>query len=190
MELYVEDEVFSNLVNECNPESLNSLADVTPVMEDYQKCSGCHVAICQNKSDKVRVYKCAEHINCVFKVHVGGRQMNGKLVIMQNSVLRHTKVCCPSRAIDGRQRKQWRTVKVKEYVEEAAKTKVRLPTDGDVRIGSLKGDPIPHFAAYRAVWQDLRMSKHWAIEGYQHMIPYLQRVLKGHQASVIELETN
>jgi hypothetical protein len=46
MELYVEDEVFSNLVNECNPESLNSLADVTPVMEDYQKCSGCHVAIC------------------------------------------------------------------------------------------------------------------------------------------------
>jgi hypothetical protein len=47
IELYNEDVVFSNLVKERNIESsFNSLADVTPVMEDYQKRSGCHVAIC------------------------------------------------------------------------------------------------------------------------------------------------
>jgi hypothetical protein len=55
MEIYDEDVVFSNLVKECNIESFNSLADVTPVMVDYQKRSGCHVvAICRSKSDKFR----------------------------------------------------------------------------------------------------------------------------------------
>jgi hypothetical protein len=98
--------------------------------------------------------------------------MDGKYVIQQNFVLRHTKVRRPSRAIDGRQWKQRRAGKFQEYVEEAAKTKVGLPTAGDVvKTGSLKGDPIPYFAAYRAVCQGSRMSKHRAIEGYQQMIP-------------------
>ena len=81
--------------------------------------------------------------------------------------------------------------KVQDYVEEAAKTKVGLPTAGDVvKTGSLKGDPIPYFAAYRrAVCQDSQMSKHMAIEGYQQMNPYLQR-LKGNRASIIERKTN
>ncbi len=91
-----------------------------------------------------RVYKCAELINCVFKVHVGSRQMEGKYVIKQNSVLRHNKVSRPSRAIDGQQWKQRRAGNVQDYVDEAAKTKVGLPSAGDVvKTGSLKGDPIP-----------------------------------------------
>ena len=92
--------MFSNLVKELNIEPFNSLADVIPVMEDYQKGSGWHVAIRWTKSHTFRVYKHAEHPNCEFKVPVGKRQVDGKIVIMHNSILRHTKVCRPSRAID------------------------------------------------------------------------------------------
>jgi hypothetical protein len=92
--------VFSNLVKELNIEPFNSLADVIPVMEDYQKGSGWHVAIRWTESHTFRVYKHAEHPNCEFKVPVGNRQVDGKIVIMHNSILRHTKVCRPLRAID------------------------------------------------------------------------------------------
>ncbi|KAI2507338.1 hypothetical protein MHU86_7058 [Fragilaria crotonensis] len=63
MKDHVEDVVFSKLVKERNIESFKSLADVTPVMEQYQKQSGCQVAICRSEVDKFRVYKCAEHVN-------------------------------------------------------------------------------------------------------------------------------
>ena len=57
MKLYNEDVVLINLVEKLtNIESFNSLADVTPVMEDYyQKHSRCHVAICWSKNDKFQV---------------------------------------------------------------------------------------------------------------------------------------
>ena len=61
--------------------------------------------------------------------------------------------------------------KVQEYVEEAAKTMVGLPTAGDVvKSGLWKWNPIPYFAAYNAICQDSRMSMHGAIEGYEQMI--------------------
>ncbi|KAI2493890.1 hypothetical protein MHU86_20649 [Fragilaria crotonensis] len=42
---HVGDVVFSKLVKELKIESFKSLADVTPVMEQYQKQSGCQVVI-------------------------------------------------------------------------------------------------------------------------------------------------
>ncbi|KAI2506926.1 MULE transposase domain [Fragilaria crotonensis] len=187
----VEDVVFSKLVKELKIESFKSLADVTPVMEQYQKQSGCQVAIRRSEVDKFRVYKCAEHVNCVFKVHVGKRRIDGKYVIKKKqSVLRHTTVRRPLKASDGRQWKQRRAEKFRNTLKRLQNEGWNTNCPRCDENGISEGDSVSYFAAYRGLHKDSLMSKHRAKEGYQQMIPYLQQLLKGNAASVIEWETN
>ena len=152
---FVDDYVWDSLLKELNVQSFGALDDVAPIIDKYQKQSGNHVAVCRSNRDRFRLYKCVEHVNCTFRVHVGRRRLDGRYVIKKQSVMRHTNVRRPSKDKNGRQWKERRAGRVKEFVTEASKKKLGSPTTRDVITEAmLKGEVFPYHAAYRAIRQE------------------------------------
>jgi len=154
---FVEDSVWDSLLKELNIQSFGSLDDVTPVINDYQKRSGNHLAVCNSERDRFRLYRCVEHLNCTFRVHIGRRRFDGRYVIKKQSVMRHTKVNRPSKDKNGRKWKERRAGRVEEIIAEASKMTSGSPSTRDVMtVASLKGEDFPYHAAYRAIHQKSR----------------------------------
>jgi Ulp1 protease family, C-terminal catalytic domain len=153
-DIFVEDSVWGSLLKELNIQSFASLDDVTPVINDYQKRSGNHLAVCNSERDRFRLYRCVEHLNCTFRVHIGRRRLDGRYVIKKQSVMRHTKVHRPSKDKNGRKWKERRAGRVEEIIAEASNMTSGSPSTRDVMtMASLKGEDFPYHAVYRAIHQ-------------------------------------
>ena len=179
MEIYDEDVVFSNLVKECNIESFNSLADVTPVMVDYQKRSGCHVvAICRSKSDKFRSTNVLSTSSACSRFMLEGDKCMASMwssrilvyVILPRFVVRQEQLMDFSRNSGAQEKFKSMLKRLRRIRRDYRLLEMLWKPDHWSGIHSL--------LCCTAPFVDSQMSKHRAIEGYQHMIPYLQRYWK------------
>ncbi len=130
----VDNCVWDSLLKELNVQFFfGTLKDVVPIIDKYQKRSGNHVAVCRSQRARFRLYKCVEHKNCTFRVHiVGRRRLDGRFVIKKQSVMKHTTLCRPSKDKNGRIWKERRAGRLDEFVSEASKIKSGFPTTQDI----------------------------------------------------------
>ena len=174
------DTVFQALLKELKVDSFARLQDVEPLINDYERETGNHLVVCRGSNRQTfRVYQCAEHPDCPFKVHVGRRRHNGRYCI-KTIVCTHSMGRRPARAAGGRKWKVRRATVMNELIIEAWKMKEGSPTSGNIvkSAAVLKGEVVPFAAAYRTLMQESQLSKKQATKGYELIISYLNKLTK------------
>jgi MULE transposase domain/Ulp1 protease family, C-terminal catalytic domain len=183
------DTVFRALLKDLKVDSFATLQDVEPLINDYERETGNHLVVRRSNRQTFRVYRCAEHPDCPFKVHVGRRRHDGRYCV-KATVYKHSMGRRPARAGGGRKWKERRATMMNELVVEAMKTKEGSPTSADIvkTAALLKGEVVPYDAAYRILTQQSQLCKKQATKGYELIIPYLKNLSKTNPDSVVGYE--
>jgi hypothetical protein len=90
-----------SLLKELKVDSFATLQDVEPLINDYERETGNHLVVCRSNREIFRVYQCAEHPDCPFKVHVGRRRHDRRYCV-KAMVCKHSMGRRPAPAAGGR----------------------------------------------------------------------------------------
>lgn len=165
----------------------NDLDEVCPVIEKCETNTGNHLRIQQSVMDRFRVYRCSSHVDCPFLVRLSRRQSDRKYVISKMNG-KHSNVCRPSWATDGRHLIKCRQGKLGEILLKVLQTKEGIPVPRNITKTAIQkeyNEDLPYMVAWRAINEDTIRKKKYGVMKFQLIIPYLDEMRKCNLLSVI-----
>jgi hypothetical protein len=170
-----EETLFYKVMKEMNVEGFAILEDASPIVEAYEVRSGNSLAIKRSKHDKLRQYRCREHIDCPFQILLSKRRSDGMFCVSRMKC-RHAEMRRPTRAAVGCNWKKRGHAKLDDILEQVIRTKSDDPTPADlIKSAAMKSGMIVDFnTAYRVVCGDKNIQTRESIKNYEMMIPYLE----------------
>ena len=172
-----QDVTMEELLKGRKVQAFASLDDVIPMVETYEKITGNKLKISRSETNRFRLYKCCEHMNCTYEILFGRRRLDGSFAVKRINN-RHTGGRRSARARDGRRWKERRVGKLDNVIVQVLNTKNDKPLPADLvkTAATLNGDVIPYFAAYRALNTESKAVTREEKLGFQLLIPYLEQM--------------
>ncbi len=132
------------------------------------------------------MYECREHLRCPFEIRIS-RRRSDELFVVSKIKNRHTDVCRPAKAKDGRKRKKHCPAKHNDLVVKVLKTKDGDPTRGDViKTAANKCRKIlPYMTAYSVITKDAGVGRSSSAKSFEQMTPYFEAMQICNPMSVI-----
>ncbi len=144
------DTAFYDVVKEAKLQCCPTMEAVNSIVEGCQTRTGNYLRIKRSINNRFRVYECREHSGCPFEICISRRRSDGLFVVskMKN---KHTDVCRPAKAKDGRKWNKRCPAKLNDIVVKVLKTKNGDPTPSDViKTAAYEcGIILPYMTAYR-----------------------------------------
>jgi Ulp1 protease family, C-terminal catalytic domain len=180
------DNIFTDLLKEQTVHAYPCMEDFNPIVEEYERKSGNHIAVVRSERSVYRHYKCKEHVNCCFEIIIGRRRGDGMFAV-KKIVGKHSGERRGALARGGRLWKKRRAGKLDNMIVQVLRTKEQKPTPADIvkTAATQMGEVVPYMSAYRALKSDTREQRLMQTKNFQLLIPYLEALKKANEGSVI-----